>query len=219
MAPVQPAGPPALIPASPGAKVTAPLFGGYRGGRKRKDGLPPGSPQAIAADREKDRLRKERQRDREAAAAEPAALPSVAGAAQAPPGVMDPGAASAEPQPLPWESKLLEPLFAQLLPTLETMSVNQVTGKAAKAKLPGDLVVEIERDAHWPEPAKKALQLAGPQVAAKWLNWVGISAENQPEVICGTAIAAILAGQAMLLRRLDKLILASGEAKPAEKKS
>jgi len=80
VAPVQPAGPPALIPPAPGAKVTAPLFGGYRGGRKRKDGLVPGSPEALAADREKDRLRKERQREREGAAAEPPPLPGVAGA-------------------------------------------------------------------------------------------------------------------------------------------
>ncbi len=147
VAPVQPAGPPALIPPAPGAKVTAPLFGGYRGGRKRKDGLVPGSPEALAADREKDRLRKERQREREGAAAEPPPLPGVAGAAPPPPGAVDPGAASGEPQSLPWESKLLEPLFAQLLPSLESLSVNQIAGKAAKAKLPGALVTEIERDA------------------------------------------------------------------------
>ena len=76
VAPVGPGASAAAAAASPAAKVTAPLFGGFRGGRKRKDGLAPGSPEAIEADREKDRVRKERQRSRQV---EPPALPAAGG--------------------------------------------------------------------------------------------------------------------------------------------
>jgi len=101
---------------------------------------------------------------------------------------------------------MLEPLFEQLLPAVEELSVNQIASRAVKARLPGEIIKEIEADAKWSTPAKKALEIAGPQVAAKWLNRTGISAENQPEVVLGTAVASILAGHVLLLRRLDKLI-------------
>ena len=53
------------------------LYGGHRGGNKRrKDGLCAGSPEAIAADREKDRLRKKRSR---AAASEAVYYPFTPG--------------------------------------------------------------------------------------------------------------------------------------------
>jgi len=209
-------GPATASSASPGAGETAPLFGGFRGGRKRKDGLAPGSPEALAADREKDRLRKERQRDRQRGP-DPAPLPSVAGAPAAAPGALgaDPGLEGAPV--LPWEAKMLEPLFEQLLPAVEELSVNQIASRATKARLPVEMVREIETDAKWSTPAKKALEIAGPQVAAKWLNKTGISAENQPEVVLGTAVASILAGHVLLLRRLDKLIAVANAptARPA----
>ena len=93
VAPVGPGASAAAAAASPAAAVTAPLFGGFRGGRKRKDGLAPGSSEAIEADREKDRLRKERQRSR---SVEPPALPAagaagVAGQAQAAAGAVGVG--------------------------------------------------------------------------------------------------------------------------------
>jgi len=208
--------PPPTAAASPAASTTASLFGGLRGGRPRNDGLVPGSPQAIAADREKDRLRKQRQRDREAAAREPAALPSaVAGAPVATPGAVpvDPGLQG--PAPIPWDAEMLKPLFEQLLPAAESLSVEQITNRAVKARLPADIIEEIETEAKWSKPAKKALEMAGPQATAKWLNRLGISSENQAELVCGTALASILAGHALLLRRLNKLIeLANVPVKP-----
>jgi hypothetical protein len=128
--------------------------------------------------------------------------------------VLDPGTEGSPP--LPWDAKLLEPLFKQLLPTVEALTVNQISGKAVKARLPGELVKEIEADAKCPDTAKTALNIAGPQLAAKWLNKSGISAENQPEVIVGTAVASILAAHVMLVRRLDALIAAANApVKPA----
>lgn len=200
-----------------------PLFGGFTGGRIRKDGLRPGSPEALAADREKDRLRKNRANAaarQSAAAANPAPLPAaVAGEGQTPLG----GVGTGPSLPFdgsgvtPWDSQTLKPLFDQLLPAVEALTVRQIVERADKAKLPGAVVKEIEKDAAWAEPSRKALAVAAPQVAAKWLNKSGVSAENQPELVMGTALAAIIVGQQATLRRLDKLILAANQPKEETK--
>ena len=165
------------------------------------------SPEAIEADREKERVRKERQRSRPV---EPPALPAagaagVAGQAQAAAGAVGDGAGVEGVPVLAWDAKMLAPLFEQLIPTVEDLTVHQVAVRAAKCRLPPDIVREIEAEAKWSAPARKALELSAPQVAARLLNKTGISAENQPEVIFFTAISSILAGQVMTLKRLDKL--------------
>jgi len=212
-------------PPSPPASQTSLAFGGFRGGRPRKDGLRPGSPAALAADREKERKRKELQRERERLRADPPPLPSAApGVARTPAAAADPVdpllLAEAAP-PVAWEASQLTPIFQQLLPAVEQLTVNQVLQRAGKARLPGELLHEIEDEAKWSAPTKKALELSGPQVAAKWLNKTGISAENQPEVVFGTAVASLLASHVMLLRRLDKLIAAANvpTVKPDEEKN
>jgi hypothetical protein len=187
-----------------------PKFGGLRGGKARKDGLVPGSAEAAAADREKEKLKKQRQRA--AKRADPPPLPPRG------PGMVDPGGPeSGVPDggsgPLggpsvPWQAETLKPVFDQLLPTLEQLTVNQLAGRAEKARLPAELVREIERDAQWSAPAKKALEIGCPQLAAKYLNKTGVSAEYQPEVVVGTALATIVSTHTLLLRKLDQLIAA-----------
>lgn len=72
----QPAAPvvqPVPAPAKPPA-----LFGGHRGGgKKRYDGLVAGSPEAIAADKESDRKRKQESRAKDKVAALPPPLPGA----------------------------------------------------------------------------------------------------------------------------------------------
>lgn len=203
-----------------------PLFGGFRGKQKRRDDLVAGSPEAAAADREKDRLRKQRLRDAQRASdpptlpAFPDGVPSAPGVGAVPspapvPGVGAPDLAGA---PVPWDAATLDPIFRQLLPTIELSLATSLTSRAQKAKLPGELVTEIRKDAAWPAPTKRAVEIAAPRVAAKWLNRSGLSAEYQDEVLLGTAAAAILAQHSMLLRKLDKLIdgdKPAEEAKPA----
>lgn len=215
---------PAPVPVS--AAQSAPLFGGYRGGRPRKDGLAPGSPEAIAADREKDRQRKARSRAAQAQA-QPAPLPSASQAqavpspAPAPAGDPPPLAAPDGSAFIPWQAGMLEPLFRQLVPAAEQMSVQQITARAEKAHLDKELIADVADSAKWNAMSKKALEASGPQVAAKWLNKMGLSAENQAEVIFGTALASIVAGQVMVIKKLDKLIASANPApatKPAEVK-
>jgi hypothetical protein len=216
-APVAPPSPPteaANAPASASAVATVPRFGGLRGGKPRKDGLVPGSTEAAAADRERDRRRKEAERK----VAEPAPLPSLGlGAAVASP-VTTPVAGEV-PQPgaapvsfVPWDAQTLKPLFDQLIPTVEDWHVDHITGLVERAKLPAEIVKEIGKDARWPGPSRKAIEVSAPQVAAKWLNKSGISAENQPELVLGTAIVSIAVSHRQLLLKLKKLL----EAREAE---
>lgn len=201
----------AVVPAA----VSAPLFGGLRGSRPRKDGLLPGSPEAQAADRAKDRERKRRLRAGQAgpggqvASADPPPLPAAGGPGAPVGGGADFGGDSVDGGPVPWDSKQLAPLFDQLIPAVEALAVTQLTGKALKAKLPRELVADIEKDGRWNEPAKKALAVAGPQLAAKYLNKTGVSAENQPEIVFGTALASIAVGHFRLVQRLNELIALS----------
>jgi hypothetical protein len=204
------------------ASASVPLFGGFRGKQKRRDGLIAGSPEAAAADREKDRLRKQRARDAQRAA-EPPALPAFpdgvptapgVGAGPAPAPVPGLGAPDLAGAPVPWDAQTLDPIFRQLLPTIELSLATSLTSRAQKAKLPGEVIAEIRKDAAWPAPTKRAVEIAAPRVAAKWLNRSGLSAEYQDEVLLGTAAAAILAQHSMILRKLDKVI--AGEQEQAE---
>jgi len=164
----------------------------------------------------------QRNRERRAAQAEPPPLPQagVGGQTSAPgPGLaVQPGLDGVAPA-VPWDQQTLKPLFDQLIPTVEQLTVNQITTRANKARLPKEVLLEIEKDARWTAPAKKALELSAPQVAAKWLNKSGISAENQAELVLGTAIASIMASHVLILKRLDKLIRETNAAvKPPEPK-
>lgn len=181
----------------------------------------------MAADREKDRQRKARAAaaaKQSAALANPAPLPAAV-PGQAPPPAGGLGAGPGLPLgggggPVPWEAGTLKPLFDQLLPAVEVLTVRAVIERADKARLPAAVVKEIERDAAWNEPAKKAIGVAAPQVAAKWLNKSGLSAENQPELVLGTAVAALIVHQNKVLARLDKLIAAANPPAPkAEEKT
>jgi hypothetical protein len=189
-----------------------PRFGGLRGGKPRTDGLVPGSPEAAAADRERDARRKREKtaKEREKAKVDPAPLPSSPVASPAPtPGageIAQPGAAPVSF--VPWDAQTLKPLFDQLIPTVEDLHVDHLTGMAEEAKLPPEFVKEIGRDARWPGPSRKAIEISAPQVAAKWLNKSGISAENQPEVVLGTAIVSIVVSHRKLALKLEKLLQA-----------
>ena len=197
--------------ASASALATVPRFGGLRGGKPRTDGLVPGSVEAAAADRERDRRRKEAERK-----TEPAPLPSMSASVASP--VAAPVAGEAA-QPgvapvsfVPWDAQTLKPLFDQIIPTVEDWHVDHITGLVDGAKLPTEIMKEIGRDARWPAPSRKAIEISAPQVAAKWLNKSGISAENQPEVVLGTAIVSIVVSHRKLSLKLQKLL----EARKAE---
>jgi hypothetical protein len=157
----------------------------------------------VAADKEKDRLRKKQLRN--AKRPDPAPLPS-ANAAQAAPGAVV-GVPGPQSLPvIPWSADDLKPVFDQLLPALEELTKTTITEKAFKAKLPQDVLQEVCASAEWPVLAKKGVAVAAPHVSAKWLTQLGISTENKWEVVLATAVLSIGANHFKVLKRLDKLI-------------
>ena len=199
--------------------ASVPAFGGNRGGKKRADGLPPGSPQALAADKEKDRLRKQALREAAAKLAEPPPLPSaIPGLANptapASPGEV-PGADAASPPPIPWEPALIREFTDELIEAAEDGRVQKITGKAREARIPERVVKEISNDAHYPASAKKSLQISTPRVTAKWLNKAGVSAEYADELAFVTSLGAIFIQGRKLSQKLDKLIELANQPQPA----
>ena len=200
-------------------------MGGLREGKRRKDGLVPGTQEAIEADREKARLRKAAQRAK-SRAADPPPLPAASLANQPLAPGADLGALpglEADPAfvagPVPWDDKILKPIFVELIPTIEAHCMTSLQDAAAQARLPEVVQADITREAAWPESSRKLLLIACPQLAAKYLNKTGISSENAPEVMLATAIASIALSHTRLLSRIKAVgASANVQLKPEEKK-
>jgi len=215
---------PPVAPAT-SAQASVPLFGGFRGGRKRADGLIPGSPEAIEADRKKDAERKRLERSTTTKLDEPAALPSATATVTNPntatPGAQSPAIALQAAPAVPWQADMLRSLSDELINTAEAARIAQVAGKIKEAELPEKIAREVMKDVPYKPVYKKMLMLSTPEVAAKGLNKLGISAEYKDEVTFVTSLAAILLQGRTLNAKLDELIAevkASKETKPPEKK-
>lgn len=196
------------VAASPSAKATVPLYGGLKGGRKREDGLVPGSPEAAEADRKKEAQRKRDERAAAALASQPARLPAKVGIVQNQlPATGDSAASGAGVQVVqivPWTAEIVKPFTSELIPVAELVDVNGIIEKAKAANLPAALVKEIEKGAQWPAVAKKNLDIALPRLSAKWLNRTGLSAEYADEVAVGSAFLMIVTSRNALAARIDK---------------
>jgi hypothetical protein len=186
-----------------------PLFGGHRGYKRREDGLVPGSPEAIEADRKKDRERKARAAAAKKAVVEPAPLPSASPGALGP---VPPAGHSLAAAPVgevapavPWLPEMLKPLTDELIDAAEERRVGKFTELAREAKLSEKIVKEIGSDSEFPAVAKKGLSLSLPKVVSKWLNKLGISAENEPEITLTSSLVAIWLQGRKLEERLVKL--------------
>lgn len=206
-------GPAPVRPVGPDAASLAAKHGGNRGGRPRKDGLVPGSVEAVKADRERDQTRKRLDRAR-ARATLAGAVDRRLPAAPAPGPSQIPAPADSAAG-VPWDTGVLQPIFEQLLPALEKWNTEKIIVKAGKLSPPPELLAEIRRDAAWPGPARIALASSGPHCLAKWLNQLGVGAENAPEIIFGTAVASIVASQITLHSKLDRIIAAQRQVKDA----
>lgn len=119
------------------------------------------------------------------------------------------------PVPVIWQPADLRPVTSNAVPLLETICTKPLIKKARLAKLPPELIDEIERDCKWADGSKKMLAESSAALGAKYLNKAGISAEYKDEVNFGVALTTIAAGQIALSRRLDKLI-AAAKAVPSQ---
>jgi hypothetical protein len=190
---------PAANPADSAAHLAA-KHGG-KASRRR-----PGSPEAIEADRAKDRERKRRKALE--MRGEPVPLPSPLvvqpAAGDAPPPASDFGA-------VPWTADLLRPIFEQALPVAEGLAVQNLTEKARAAKLDAALVREVADGAKIHPLAKQQIVEGGAAVAAKYLNKSGVSSEHADEVRLLGGIVAAFAGYRAVAAKLDEL---AGKAPP-----
>lgn len=88
----------------------------------------------------------------------------------------------------------------------EAKRVSSLTGAAREGGLPENTIKRIEKDSHYPAPAKTSLQIALPRLTAKYLNKAGISAEYADEAALLTSLGAILVQGRKLQATLDELI-------------
>jgi hypothetical protein len=213
----------AIAPARFGAAQLAAKHGGLAGGRKRDDGLIPGSQEAKAADLKKDRERKQRERT---VKKDPPPLPSAAqaspGAITAPAGALGLGQGpEAAPIPLPqWEAQMIAEYSDELLQSWEDYQCQAFKDKALEAKIPSPLVHEMEADFRWDPRAKKGLFISTPRVAAKALNKLGVPAGYQDEGAFVLSLIRIVSGRRKVMARLDKLIeLQQQQTQPKNEKA
>lgn len=196
-------------------------------GKPRKDGLVPGSKEAIEADREKARLAKADQRARKKSAALPPALPNaIPGIPLAipvrvnPPGPqVETGAAPAQLEDVemvPWIGADIEPAVLDTIALLELAEGASIEGKLQKANLDQKSIKAVMEEVPWPERSKKALTRYGGSTLAKALNAVGISAKQKDIVLLAPSLAYLIYDRVKLHNRLDALIKAANAAKTPE---
>ena len=160
---------PLAAPASPAA------FGGNPTGRTRKDGLKPGSPESVEADKRYNRECMERKRAAEKSAAIPPPLPaSTAGTSAVLP---SPGATTTpvadgflEPASVDWLAEDFKQVAPDTIDLLEQWRVSDKISLAEEGKLSGVVVKRIATDAAFPVPAKRSLQTSSPAALAKLFN-------------------------------------------------
>jgi hypothetical protein len=211
------------VPAANSGKSSVPLFGGYKGGKKRKDGLKPGSPEAVAADKKRnaDRMREARAANR--AAVEPApipadfpATPTAAGEAAAPVRIaVDFAGVEPVPPPVAWDAKEVKELMGEILPMIEELRIQARLRKLKLANLPPDVAKQIMDDAEkgWPQKARQMVEKNLSVISAKYLNEAGVSPELQPWIGTVGGLLIILSSEVAFHKRMDKVIRAANEPK------
>jgi hypothetical protein len=228
----------AAAPVAAGNSI--PLYGGLRGGRSRRDGLIPGSPEAADADKLYERLRKWHKRhpgqshpdDKKYPAVPRPLRPATVEREQAPlPGMVETDAAlpasasspglvvdSADAPLVPWTGDDVQDLADEAVSIFEEVRQSSREGKARAAKLPETLVAEIKRDSAIHPRIKQKLAQSGARLSAKYLNKTGISSEHKDEVVFGSAVLALLASEVRLNRRLALVIAESKKQQTPETK-
>jgi hypothetical protein len=227
-----PVAPPAVQPAFVGAPASqsVPLFGGHRGGgKKRADGLPAGSPEAIAADRKKDALRQAANRAKKNGAALPATLPAAVAAVQTPsapvavgaspvPGPVAGVAVAAAPLFVPWSQKLLEKPARLLTKIADRLRCWSLMKKVRKLGLTSEQEKEIASDLKWKDDVVADFNLALAECATVELNKYQVSGAAHSHWInlamCGGEMALV---HVQTLERLEKMVAANAAARQEAK--
>jgi hypothetical protein len=145
---------------------------------------------------------KEDKRRRKAALSGQPYVPSADGEMPAPANLGHPiPAPAADPAAVPWNSKPFLPSAKLLVRIAERKSFRSLLSAAEKVS--PELAETVRKDAPWGEDTKEALETTSAELAAKYANKAGISAENAPELAFAGALVSVVAGHVLLLSSIE----------------
>ena len=210
VAPAKPAGGHAGL-AGGAPAVPAKPFGGNVGKKTRADGLRPGSPEAIEADRKRDAERKRQERAAKAQITPPPALPAGAPppvaametAADAAAGFV---ADSAVDPVAAWTPDDFRQCAVELVELAEAWRIDCHTKRAVAGKLPAPVVKEIAGGAAFPAASKKSLSTSSPVTLAKMFNSLKVPLAVKPIITTAPALAYVIVRDLQTSARIEKLI-------------
>ena len=215
----QPSG---VAPVAPAASVAPALFGGHRGGgKKRSDGLVAGSPEAKEADRIAEMERGRLRRFAKKVAALPPPLPGVAspaGHTAAPlaagesvlPAAMAgvAGVAGVAPMFVPWSTRVLEKPARLLTKIIDRVRVWSLTKKIRTLELAAKDEKEILADLAWKESAVADFNAALAEAATVELNKRTVpGAANSHWLALAMSGGELVYAHTEALNRIEALVL------------
>lgn len=224
----QPAGNPSMAPA---VAVAPALFGGHRGGgKKRYDGLVAGSPEAKAADLAADAKRKRDDRAAKKVAALPPPLPGVASPAGnpgAPVAAVEPalpaavagvaGPAGNAPMFVPWSTRVLEKPARLLTKIIDRVRVWSLTKKIRTLELAAKDEKEILADLAWKDSAVADFNAALAEAATVELNKRTVpGAQNSHWLALAMSGGELVYAHTEALNRIEALVLKKIEMEQAK---
>ena len=220
-------------PVPPAVSVAPALFGGHRGGgKKRGDGLVAGSPEAKAADLAADARRKRGERAAKKGAALPPPLPGVAASSTgagvplvagqpAVPGVVAGVAgvalnrlnvAGVAPMFVPWSTRVLEKPARLLTKIIDRVRVWSLTNKIRTLELDPKDEKEILADLAWKESAVADFNAALAEAATVELNKRTVpGAANSHWLALIMSSGELLHAHTEALNRIESLVLKKTE--------
>lgn len=196
----------APAPAAPGVI----RFGGNKGGRPRKDGLTPGSPEAIAADRDADAKRK--REARAAASAQrmatnpprlaPLASPVANTPAQTIPVVDGPPVDA----PVNWLASDFNQVAVDSIELADLWNIQRHVKRRLDGKLPHSIVAATADEVGFPAKSKQSLQSSSPAGLAWAFNALGVPVAFKPFVSTFPALTYLVLRDFSIMAKEDKLI-------------
>lgn len=170
------------------------------------------APKSTPEQRAKWRAKRQAQQERKSGLPGRAPAPSPGAALSGVPAVAGAGGALVLAlAPVLWSADHLRPIVSQCIPVAESLDLSGLK-KCARAVSPEALAL-VESQGHWNPVAKTALNASLPECLAKWLNALGVSAENKEEITVAGALVCIFWGSYSLRQELRKM---ASERKKAE---
>ena len=96
----------------------------------------------------------------------------------------------------------------------EELCKKQVVTRCRRARLPAEIIREIEKDTAWAERAKRMIADGAAEISALLLNKAEVPVEARPWMNLGIGVTQISLGHMKVLKRLDELIAANGVPAP-----